>query len=613
VRAIWRRRSAALAVMVQLWLAAGAALGSEVTRADPLRVPTGAPPEPEATAGLPAAERLTSAADFMRERGYDELPILAWALLDAARTQDKLELASRAAELAPGSPGVRFEAARLLGDPKELAAAVLDLCTSLPGALFALAFAGVVTFGGVLALALGLSAVAAVRGLPLHGHAFGHALGGKEPASWPGVLLCLALLAALPLFGVGPVALAACFGAFGALRLKRLEAFTVAVSLALAGVALGPGLDRLAPVLAAVGRDSAVVSAWRIDRGQALPGDLAQVQAASARSPDDGLFRLALGQLELRRGELARAEQWVAPVAAATEPAVEAAAQNLRGITHLARGDLAQAIPAFERARTAQESAAVVFNLSQSYGRALRLKDQEAAFATARSLDAELVTRFMTKEGANVHEYLAEPELPLALYLARALAPSAESRALAGELRERALGALPHGEIWLLLPAAGLAALVLRRSKVARCNRCDRAICARCSREGMSAGTCMRCIRLFIRREHTDPRLRKLQLDRDRNRQRRTAVAQAAAGLAAPGTVDLHDGRLGRGALLLFAIGAGFAALEAPGLVPVPWDLGSFGFALPTACALALLVPSYALGLTQAAKKLGTLRKRSLE
>jgi tetratricopeptide (TPR) repeat protein len=545
----------------------------------------------------------------MRERGFGELPILAWALLETARAEGRPELVDKAVELAPGSPGVRFEAARISGDPRQLYFALRALATCLPGVLFSLALGAIVIGGGVLALALGASIVAALRGFGLHGHAFGHTFSAKDPPSWPGVLLLLAALGALPLFGVGPLALAALFGALGALRLTRPEATFVAVALCVAGAALGPGLDRVSPALASVGREPALLAAYRIDRGQSLPGDFERVQAASRRAPDDGLLRLEVAIALMRRGELARAEQTLATPNPDADPVLESAAQNLRGIARLAEGDLAQAIPAFERARAAHESAPAAFNLSQAYGRALRLSEQQPAFEAARALDSDLVSQFMANEGANVHQYLIEPSLPLFLYGARALAPSEDSRALAAELRERLLGTVQRERLWLLLPVAGILALLFRRTNVARCSRCDQPICARCSREAMSAGTCMRCVRLFLRRERTDPRLRKVELDRDRQRQRRTILTHAAASLLAPGSIDLVEGRIARGALLLFALGAGVAALHAPGLLPVPWDLGTFGYALPVAIALVFLAPTLAYGAKQSVSKLAQLRR----
>ena len=190
-------------------------------RADPLQVPTGPLPEPERAASLSAVERVRKASEALRERGHRELPVLAWALLDAARSQDQAELAELAVELAPSSPGVRFEAARLLRDPLELLASLVALIWDLPGLLWLLALAGIGLLGGLLTLALGTCLAAALRGLPLHGHALGHGMTKHEPPAWPGVLLCMAGLCALPLFGVGAVGVLAAFGALGALRLPR--------------------------------------------------------------------------------------------------------------------------------------------------------------------------------------------------------------------------------------------------------------------------------------------------------------------------------------------------------------------------------------------------------
>jgi tetratricopeptide (TPR) repeat protein len=613
VPAIWRTRTTALALLALLSFApleVVSAAPAAAGRADPLVVPQGPLPEPETAATLPTAERVQRAAQALHERGFEELPILAWALLETARAEGRPELVEKAVELAPGSPGVRFEAARISGTPLELFFALRALFTCLPGALFSLALAAIVIGGGALAVAVGASLVAALRGFGLHGHAFGHTFEAKDPPSWPGVLLLLAALGSLPLFGVGPLVLIAAFGALGAMRLPRAEAAFVAVSLGVAGVALGPVLDRVSPALASVGREPALLAAYRIDRGQSLPGDIERVQAASERAPNDAVLRLALATTWLRQGELSRAEQTLGTPNADAGPVLESAELNLRGILRLAVGDVGQAIPAFEQARQAHDTAPAAFNLSQAYGRALRLNEQQPAFEDARALDSDLVTRYMSNDGANMHLYLIESSLPLLLYGARALAASEDSRALTAELHERLLGTLQRDRLWLFLPAAGLFALLFRRTRVARCNRCDQPLCARCSREAMAAGTCMRCVRLFIKRERTDPRLRKRELDRDRRRQRRTILTHALGSLCAPGVVDLADGRIARGAVLLFALGAGVSALHAPGILPVPWDLGTLGYALPVAIALFFLAPTAAFALKQTLGKLGQLRRR---
>ena len=63
------------------------------------------------------------------------------------------------------------------------------------------------------------------------------------------------------------------------------------------------------------------------------------------------------------------------------------------------------------------------------------------------------------------------------------------------------------------------------------------------------------------------------------------------------------------GALQESALGAGLTALNAPGILPVPWDLGTLGYALPVVIGLACLLPALALGLMQSVSKLGQLRR----
>ncbi|MGH9886248.1 MAG: hypothetical protein ACREBE_12010, partial [bacterium] len=551
--------------MALLWLASThGARADEDVRADPLQVPSGPLPEPELAATQSSSERVLAAAAVLRDRGYEDLPVLAWALLDTARAQQQTELVERAIELAPSSPGVRFEAGRITGQPLEFLASVGALSRDLPGLLWLSALAGSALLGGLVLLALGVCVAAALRGLPLHGHALGHRMTGQDPPAWPGTLLCVGLLCALPLFGVGPIGWLAAAGALGALRLPRGQAAGVALALIALGAALGPGLDRAAPALVAVGRESVLVGAWRIDRGQALPGDLARLERASARYPADPVFRLVLAVDQKRHGELERADRMLGDALTSDDSGVRSAALNLHGILTRAEGALDTASPAFERARGADESAPIMFNLSQAYGRALRLSEQEAAFEVASSLDQELVSRYLSANGANVHTVLIQAPIPLSVYLVRALTPSAESTALAREVRQHLLGPIARDRTWLALPILGALAFLLRRKTVTRCSRCERPLCARCSHQAMKTGTCKRCVRLFVKHELTDPRLRKLQLDLDRRRQRRSQLQLAAASLFAPGFADLLDGRFARGMLALFALGTGFALLHAP-------------------------------------------------
>ena len=110
MRASWRTRSAPLACLALVCLCLGGAVRASAQtaqaspaaqapgRTQPLVVPSGPLPEPETAAQLPTAERVLAAADALRERGYEELPILAWALLETARAEGRAEAEAEAHE-----------------------------------------------------------------------------------------------------------------------------------------------------------------------------------------------------------------------------------------------------------------------------------------------------------------------------------------------------------------------------------------------------------------------------------------------------------------------------------------------------------------------------------
>ena len=112
----------------------------------------------------------------------------------------------------------------------------------------------------------------------------------------------------------------------------------------------------------------------------------------------------------------------------------------------------------------------------------------------------------------------------------------------------------------------------------------------------MSAGTCTRCVRLFVKREHTDPRMRKQQLDLDRRRERRAQVRLAAGALIVPGSADSSRAAGCAAWSRCSRSDSALGLLRAPELLPLPWELGGLGGSAPYAAGLALLAPLYALG-----------------
>jgi hypothetical protein len=544
---------------------------------------------------------LQLAARDLGERGYRELPYLAWALIESARRSGDPALAERAVELAPATPGVLFAASRSAKRPEFAARGLGALLESFPALLWLVVAGGAALGAAILGCAALLQGFAAWRGLPLAGHALGHVGRAHQPAAWPGVLIWLGALALLGGLGAGPAVLLALAGCAGALRLRPGESATAGIGLALAGLALGPGLDLWARAAASLERDGALASAWRVERGHPLPGDEAGLERALARRPGDPLFRLALATARARQGDPEGATSLLASIGAADErPVLRAVEFGLLGAIELTRGHAGRAVEAYERARGAHESAPLLFNLSQAYGRALRLAEQAPAYGAARALDADAIERFTQAAGGDPSRLLMPVNVPASLYVSRALAPSPTAVRLARELRARLFGRRVPEHAWMALPLLGLIAAGLRRGSIARCKRCERTLCAHCSPENRDAATCLRCVRLFEQRQNVDPRVRQEQLQLDRRRQRGLALRAAGVALLVPGLGLLSRGRCLRGALQLGIAALGAALLISPAWVAAPWEVGPFGGWAPLFGGGSLLALAYVAALHQA-------------
>jgi tetratricopeptide (TPR) repeat protein len=589
----------ALAALASLLCLSGAPARAELEHADPIVLPTGPLPGPEEMTG-PAPERLQRAARLLGERGHHELPYVAWALVESSRRSGDADLAERAVALAPYTPVVLFEAGRLWKRPELAARGLAALLRCFPALLWGVVLGGAVLGAGILLVAGVLQLLAALRGLALAGHALGHAAGARQPPAWPGVLIWLAGLAGLAALGAGPAALLALAGCAAALRLRPAESVTAATALVAAGLVLGPGLDLWARAAASLEREGALGSAWRVERGHPLPGDEDLLERALARHPDDALVRFALVTARARAGERELALTLLADARPSDRPELRAAGLSLYGSLEFAAGNVGRAVEAFEQARAVQEDVAVLFNLSQAYGRALRLTEQAPTYSAARALDPRAVARFGDEAGADPHQLLMPVQLPAGLYLSRALAPSPAAARLARELRARLLGRALPDAAWMALPLLGLIGAGLRRSSIARCKRCERTLCAHCAPENQDAAVCLRCVRLFEQRQNVDPRVRKEQLQLDRRHQRRLALRAAGFALLAPGAESLRRGRCASGSAQLLLAALGAALVASPHFIAAPWDVGPLGHWLALAGGLGLLVPVYLGSFAQA-------------
>jgi hypothetical protein len=584
-----------------LLLVLPALASGQIDTADPLEVPTGA--EPVLADRLDSPERRIEAAIAgFRERGYQELPVLAAAALQSQGSAAE----ERALEAAPSIPAVRYEVGRRSSNPVEVARAIGSTLGNLPSLVWLASWVGAALGLGLLACTAGLVALGLARSIGLHGHWVGHLAWDRDPPAWPGGLILASLLVLLPLLGVGPMLLVALAGALAAFRLTRREGLWIGSALLVSGLLLGPALPLWARLATLRAHDPAVLAAWRIERQQPLPGDLARLERALETHPQHGPARLATAVASLRAGEIDRVEPILAELPEGLRPELAAHAGNLHGTVLLARGEVRDATLAFEAAAAAHETAGVLYNLSQAHGRGLRLSDQGRVFGAARELDPDLVTRYTGNESANVHHALIETPLPMRDYLTWALAPSPESAVLTRDLRERALGRVVPDRAWIGVALLGVVALFLRNGHIRRCTRCFRALCDRCSTvPSKKERQCARCASLFSQSASTDARLRREQLDRDRRRTRSTARGLAALGLLLPGAGRIFEGRTAGGAIALLLAASGGAALLTHGQHAVPPEVGGLAEILPVGFALLALVPAYGIA---AGESVGRLR-----
>ena len=599
-------RGSAIGVALLASLLVCGSASAELDRADPLEVPTAPLPEPEAVAELPFGLRLEQAEVLLRERGFRDLPVLAWAALDAAKDGTRPNFVEKALRLAPTTPGILFEAARQSRDRWTYVKAAFSLLDSFPGMLWLLSSLGVALGLGVLLATTLVVSVGYVRTLALHGHELGHFTDSIDPPSWPGMLLGIGVLTLLPLLGMGPLIILAVGGLLATLRLPTRESFGVAAWMAILGLMVGPFLDGWARISAVQGHDDTLLAAWRVDRGQGLPGDEERLELATERN-GQLLARLGLAAQLKRRGNLQAAKALLDEVPTSAPAGLRSQAFNILGSVHLAWGDLKESVEWFEDARAAEESAAVLYNLSQAYGRALRLEDHSALFVAARERDPALIREHTKRGGTTLHSYLIQPQIPLSYFLRQALRPTPLADNLARYVRSWTLGRRAPAWSWLLLPVLGAAGALARRKRISRCRGCGKVICQACS-PGVATDACVTCQRLRTPAGPSDPRLRRAQLELDRARRRRVQLSLVGAGIVMPGLPGLFERQLVTGCLRIAGVGIAFALLSVSTRLPGPWEIGDLAAALPNVFAILLLAPLNAKSLWESFQRLGKLR-----
>ena len=415
------------------------------------------------------------------------------------------------------------------------------------GLLFLLVAAGAVASGSVrwLSQRFGMPAVSAAAGLA--------ALVLLPAALGEGVAGIALACAALALIWGSTAQRCACVGAGVALFL-----------------ALHPLADWREAELAVLARAPVAEAVHRAERTLPTALDGARLEWAASADP---LAARALAVQARRSGDLVKADADFRKLLAVEEaaevpvPELLANAANVR----LALGRLDDATALYERAAQVRPTPLLLFNLSQVYGRAIRLEEQDLALAEAQTFDPEAVRELIALVAAHDGVGVVDLALPPPAVRARAEAvglrgkPSLRSRfapgVLGGSLAGAGLG-LCLAVVGGLLGGRAVHARPLRSDSVAR------------------------------RQGSTDPTARMARMHARRLRDRRLEQVRSVLAGVVPGLCALQKGRTFLGVLAVVAAVATvlcFVARE--GIVPDPLAAGGIGSFLfgSAACAAAVL------------------------
>jgi tetratricopeptide (TPR) repeat protein len=517
-----------------------------------------------------------------------------------------LEHAQAAVMLSPDLPAARMALARetwLEGDsPIAAARTAFDALLAIPRHFEAsIWFSATILCICALALIAGGLLTLTIYGVFAFIHA-AHDIGDLFPSAMPSfaraallgavMLVPLALHQglfglALTLFSVGLI--------YGAVR-QRLV-------LCLAAIAVLAGafpMARLAGTLLTAYAETPIEAAVFATDGFALPGELRLLESAAESDP---MAAMALAVASRRAGNLAEADAQYQRLLQ-REPTNYAGVNNAANVK-LELGQLDSAIDLYRRSLDMNDSATVLFNLSQVQGQAFKLDDVGPTLAAAQRLDSARVAELTLLQGSDLTRFTVDFPLPRHMLWGRILAARSGESFATEFLSVIAPGALGRSA-WLSAGAfvsiailSLVAASRLKRSHW--CGRCGRRMCPRCEPELGEEEDCESCNRLFQHPETTDRAMRAARVNALRFREQRLARVRLIVSILLPGTA----GALARRpwASFIGALSAAIAILAIfwrNGVTPDPLIAGAAApmvFGLISALALGCYSASVAFSL----------------
>jgi len=494
-------------------------------------------------------------------------------LLDADLGSEALR-ASAAARLAPELPAARVALARVHFSHRqwglalgELLAALRAVPASLDARLWLQAAGFQALFLAVLGAGLLFLVVVVVTGLP----SLLRRLSGLHD-SLPGasrLALVAAVLLAPAALGEGLLGTALVLAALGLVQGSWLARTCVVVALVAILAAVHPLLDRAAQARVAVAADPVALAAFDAEHG--LPDASARARILYA-AEHDPLASRALALREKREGRLEEAGQRFRSLL--DRPGTPGLRNNAAGVL-MARGELSEAITLYEAAAQAQATPTILFNLSQAYGRAIRLDEQDAVLEEAQALDASALHVLAEQVGSSSPGLVVDVPLPASALAARLQDPVAAGR-LADSLRlSVAPGLSGRSPLYSAISVLLAVALGLGLGAALPGARVE---------DDLYAG-----IARILQGGATDSSERMRRLAQLRARQARRQNVQSLIALVVPGAAGVIAGRplLGVLAVTCFAAGAALWNVRG-GVVPDPVVLGALPMLLLPAVLLAL-------------------------
>lgn len=525
--------------------------------------------------------RGTQARELALALGVDNADVAARALMATGREDEALAHRLLAVRLAPDLPAAHMALAgeywregEYRGSIAEVGQAIvaipkhLEASAWLVGSLL-LMLATVLISGSLVFIAVvGLSTFANAA------HDLGDVISRQMPGFSRAALLCAVGLTPLAV-GEGAIGLLLVIFAIGFMYQSARHRMVLSLAAALLVLGVHPILQLAGRVLTALDADPVATASFSVVRGTQTEAQL-QLLAEAERAGDDMAARI-LAVDARRRGEVEEATARFERLLEHDE-ADPIALTSLGNIAFEA-GRTDESIAYYERAQTVNDSAVLMFDLSQAYARAFRMEEFEYAMQRAQSLDAEVVAEFSSLADTG---FVADPPFPIARIRNRMLSAGDGTPFSAAVVRVLAPGWL--GERWLHMAGAFLLTALLsvlisgRYQHASRCGRCGRRICARCDDSMWTSDLCDGCHHLFNRPQGTDPELRMARLKELRARESRIDKLYLALSMLIPGASGLLAKRpdlcfIG----ILFFGWAVVLFLWRGGVVPDPLAVGGAG------------------------------------